>query len=93
MPPEFAQLLQVRSVLLKGARDKRVVHVPVKGAGRTSFAEVAFPAKARIGMRLLVDIPKELRQHEFEIAVRQLYQKREVGRVTWRLVPPRKQQR
>jgi hypothetical protein len=41
-------------------------------------------------MRLLVKVPKELQRHEFEIFARQLFGNEEVGRVTWRLAPPRK---
>jgi subtilase family protein len=92
MPREFAKLVRARGVLLKGARNPGVVHVPVNPCGRTVFAEVAFPAKAQIPMRLLVHVPKNLRKFEFEIFARQLYEDEEVGRVTWRLAPPRKQE-
>lgn len=92
MPRELAQLLQARPVPLKGAKNRRVVHVPVNPSGRTIFADVAFPAKARIPVRLLVNVPKELRKYEFEIFARQLYENEEVGRVTWRLAPPRKRE-
>jgi len=54
------------------------------------FADVPFPAKARIPMRLLVRVPKELQKHDFEICARQMYENEEVGRVTWRLAPPRR---
>ena len=43
-------------------------------------------------MRLLVKIPEEMRKQEFEIYARQMYGDEEVGRVTWRLAPPRKPQ-
>ena len=91
LPPEFAELLRVRHrpMPFKGADRCRVVHLPLNHCGCTQFPEVIFPAKARIPMRLLVKIPEELRQHEFELFARQLYEGEEVGRVTWRLVPPR----
>src|SRR5688572_23838313 len=47
-----------------------------------------FP-KARIPLRLLVKIPEAMRQHEFELFARQVYEGEEVGRITWRLVPLR----
>lgn len=90
MPREFAHLLRARPVPVNGSRKRQRVYVPVNPCGRTTFAEVAFPAKARIPMRLLVRVPKELRKHEFEIFARQLYDEEEVGRVTWRLAPHRK---
>jgi hypothetical protein len=90
MPGESAQLIQARSVSVKGVKNERTVYVPVNPSGRTKFEHVAFPAKARIPMRLLVNIPKELRKHEFEIFARQMYGEEEVGRVTWRLAAPKK---
>ncbi|HRC86611.1 MAG TPA: hypothetical protein PK413_13465, partial [Thermoanaerobaculia bacterium] len=38
-------------------------------------------------------LPEKERQGEFEIYARQLYQGEEVGRVTWKLVPPGRQPR
>jgi hypothetical protein len=90
MPREFADLLQARPVAVRGAKNRHVVHVPVNPWGRTMFADVPFPAKARIPMRLLVRVPKELQKHDFEICARQMYENEEVGRVTWRLAPPRR---
>jgi serine protease len=92
MPQEWAQLLQVRPAPVKGAKNDRKVYIPVNPSGRTTFADVVFPAKARISMRLLVNVPEELRQHEFEIFARQVYENEEVGRVTWRLAPPRERE-
>ncbi|SCY31625.1 Subtilase family protein [Nitrosospira sp. Nl5] len=97
LSPEFAELVRARPHLMpytpfRNAEGCRVVHIPINHCGRTKFPEVAFPAKARIPLRLLVKIPEELRQHEFELFARQLYQGDEVGRVTWRLVPYREPQ-
>jgi hypothetical protein len=35
-----------------------------------------------------VDLPEEDRENEYEIAVRQIHEEEEVGRVTWRLLSP-----
>ena len=87
---DWAQLLQARPMQVKGAKQRRVVYAPVNPCGRTSFPEVVFPAKSRIPMRLLVNVPREMRKHQFEIFARQWFENEEVGRVTWRLVPARK---
>jgi serine protease len=91
LPPEFAELLRARPrpMPFTSGNKYRIVHFPLNHCGCTQFPEVIFPAKARIPMRLLVKIPEELRRHEFELFARQLYEGEEVGRVTWRLVPPR----
>jgi serine protease len=87
---EWAQLLQVQPRQVKGVKQGRSIYVPINPCGRTSFPEVVFPARSRIPMRLLVNVPREMRKHEFEIFARQWFEKEEVGRVTWRLVPVRK---
>ncbi|NUJ79774.1 hypothetical protein HUN39_06970 [Methylocystis sp. FS] len=92
MPLEWAELLKVAVRPVKGADRERRGVVAIKPAGRTAFADVVFPAKARIAMRLLVKIPEDMRKQEFEIYARQMYGDEEVGRVTWRLAPPRKPQ-
>ncbi|MGB5083620.1 MAG: hypothetical protein WBO09_03250, partial [Methylocystis silviterrae] len=92
MPLEWAELLKVAIRPVKGADRERRGVVAIKPAGRTAFADVVFPAKARIPMRLIVKIPEDMRKQEFEIYARQMYGDEEVGRVTWRLAPPRKPQ-
>jgi hypothetical protein len=68
---DWAQLLQVRPMQVKGAKQRRVVYAPVNRCGHTSLPEASFPAKSRIPMRLLVNVPREWRKHEFEIFARQ----------------------
>jgi hypothetical protein len=53
------------------------------------LGEALFPAKSAAELRLLVHIPRAFQREEYEIGVRQLWERREVGRVTWRLVPRR----
>ncbi|HSK77842.1 MAG TPA: S8 family peptidase [Thermoanaerobaculia bacterium] len=65
------------------------VLLPIKAAGRQRLGTLLFPARSRHRLRLLVQIPEKLREREFEVAVRQLYRDQEVGRVTWRLRPPK----
>ena len=89
MPREFAHLLKAQPVSVEGEQDDRSVYVPVNPRGITRFDPVPFSVKTRIPMRLLVHIPKALREHEFDIYARQLYEGEEIGRVTWRLAPPR----
>jgi serine protease len=94
MSPEFAERLRVCPHHLMSPDSPkpdstRVVHVVINPCGRLSFPPVAFPAKARIPLRLLVKIPEAMQKHQFELFARQTYEGEEVGRVTWRLVPPR----
>lgn len=87
-PLHFIDALQVRAPFLKAENKKGTVRVPINPYGRQSFEEMLFPAKSRTKLRLLVQIPKASRRNQYEVYARQLYKGREVGRITWRLVPP-----
>ena len=61
--------------------------VPLSPSGKESLGEVLLPARSRADCRLLVHIPEEYRKLEYQVAVRQIWEDLEVGRVTWRLAP------
>jgi hypothetical protein len=88
MPLHLMDAFQERSPFVKTLDKPRRAWLPVNPHGRRMLREALFPAKSRAQLRLLVHIPEKLRRNEFEVFVRQLYQEEEVGRVTWRLVPP-----
>jgi hypothetical protein len=97
LSPEFAERLHVRPHSMPfaplGSKDRpRVVHIPLNHCSRLRLPEIAFRAKARIPLRLLVKIPEAMRKHEFELFAQQIHEGEEVGRVTWRLVPQRQPQ-
>jgi hypothetical protein len=58
-------------------------------AGQDNFIYV----RARNPMRLLVQIPEAYRDRPYEVFARQLFERQEVGRVTWRLSRPPKRSR
>jgi hypothetical protein len=57
--------------------------------GRLATHPVTFPRRSRAQCRLLVQIPRAHRGLEHEVHVGQLYEGVEVGRITWRIVPPK----
>jgi hypothetical protein len=57
--------------------------------GRHVLGEVDVPADTAAVSHLLVHVPAEHRDRAHDVAIRQLYAGREVGRITWRLVPER----
>ncbi|NHZ90320.1 S8 family serine peptidase [Massilia sp. CCM 8733] len=69
--------------------ERRVAFLAVNASGRTAFGEVPFPAKSRMAMRLLVEIPEQYRERSFQVYARQLFEREEIGRVTWQLGPKR----
>jgi hypothetical protein len=79
--------MQEHSPFLKIDEKRGMAWLPVNPHGRRILGEALFPAKSRAELRLLVHIPEELRENEYEVSVSQLYGYREVGRVTWRLAP------
>jgi hypothetical protein len=65
----------------------KVARVPMRPSGDYLLPAVLFPARSRTRMRMLVHIPKDLRDQRYQLAVRQLWEGQEVGRVTWILAP------
>lgn len=65
-------------------RDRAVLEVSPQGS--TKF-KARFPAKSKTKAKLRIYVPEEYRNNEYEVFVRQLYRRKEIGRVTWRLVP------
>jgi serine protease len=59
----------------------------LRPSGRHLFDRITLPAKSRNRLQLLVSIPERDRKHRFNIAARQIFEKDEVGRVTWVLAP------
>jgi len=70
------------------AQDREDIgRVPINPHGRHRVGCAYFPPKHAFPLRLLVHIPEAHRMHRYDVAVRQLYESEEVGRITWRLVP------
>lgn len=65
------------------------VLVPVNPFSRTGLGEFRFPAKAKVDMTLHVRIPEDALEDAYDVAVVQRYEGEELGRVGWRLAPPR----
>jgi serine protease len=64
-----------------------VGRVPINPHGRHRLGCAYFPPKHAFPFKLLAHIPEAFRVHRYDVAVRQLYEGEEVGRVTWRLMP------
>ena len=84
-PLALLQAMQAASpwTIVDGDRGR----VPINPHGRHRLGCAYFPPKHAFPLRLLVHVPEEFRGHRYDVAVRQLYEAEEVGRVTWRLVP------
>jgi hypothetical protein len=92
-PRPMLEMMYDRTPYGKALNKGRTVRVPVHPHSATALREVRFPAKSRSRFRLLVQIPKEYRKNDYEVYVRQIFEKQEVGRVTWRLSPKGRRQR
>ncbi|ADG74116.1 peptidase S8 and S53 subtilisin kexin sedolisin [Cellulomonas flavigena DSM 20109] len=74
-----------------------LVRVPLRPQGRQTIAGFVFPARLRLGLRLVVALPEEAREQTgYQVTVRQAAldrtrageQESELGRVTWYLAGP-----
>lgn len=71
------------------AVERGVGRIPIRAQGRQLLGRGLFPAGSKAALRLFVQIPEKQRENPYEIVVRQLDGRDEVGRVTWRLMAPR----
>lgn len=85
VPGYYGDILQERGLNAFDLKTSKRRLIPIKQFGRLTLPEIAYPAKVKNQMRLLVHIPEERRHSTYDVAVRQLYKGDEVGRVTWRL--------
>lgn len=93
LPAYIQDNFDIHPPYMKLDRKRGVTRVPVHPRGKYDLGERLYPAKSRAKLRLMVHIPKEARENEYEVYVRQLFQGKEVGRVTWRLVPPKRKKK
>lgn len=87
VPLRFFDALHGKFANAEIDKKKRVARLAIRPVGRFRLPAIPFPAKSLTKMRLLVHIPPELRKRSYEIAVRQLWERQEMGRVTWHLAP------
>jgi len=87
MPASFFEGLPGHFPKVQIDKRKQLVRLPIRPTGKFRLPRTVFPARSRMRMRLIVHIPPKLREHHYEVAVRQLWENQEVGRVTWHLAP------
>jgi serine protease len=95
MPAFLAEALGAQAAVQESPKRRKEpgsIRARVAPHGRLILGEVLLPARAAIPCRLLVDIPKEARATAHEIYISQLHERREVGRITWRLGPARNEE-
>jgi hypothetical protein len=78
---------------LTGPASRKRIRLTLDPRRGQSLGEIELPAGTKAASHLLVHIPPESRRQAYEVAVAQLYEGREVGRITWRLVPPPRRRR
>jgi hypothetical protein len=96
LPAGSRLLLEIPQPMLEAAPElgalnidskRRVAVVPLNPYGRRSLGNMLFTAKSQARLRLLAHIPEKRRDLPYEVSVRQLFENRAVGRLTWRLAP------
>lgn len=81
-------LFQAMQALTPGAHiADGLARIPINPHRGQRIGCAFFPPMHAFPLRLLVHIPEPHRIHRYDVAVRQLFEGEEVGRVTWRLVP------
>ena len=68
----------------------RRARIPLPASESHVLGEIKLPARTAAASHLLAQVPQELHDRPYDVVIRQLYRGREVGRITWRLVPAAK---
>ncbi len=68
------------------ADDRGRVRIPLSTHGTHLLGQIELPASTMGRSELVVHIPHERHGRPHEVAIRQLYEGREVGRITWRFL-------
>jgi serine protease len=87
VPLELAELLRGRDLKVERVPRARVARVHLPAAGRTALGALRLEAKAVHRARFVVRGGEGYRKGKHSVAIRQIYQKLEVGRVTWAFHP------
>jgi hypothetical protein len=67
--------------------NRRRLRIPLPAHGRQALGQIELPAGTAAASHLLVHIPARQHQQPAKVVIRQLYLEREVGRITWLLLP------
>jgi hypothetical protein len=69
--------------------ERRRLRLNLHPRGSHNLGKVKLPAGTAVRSHLLVHIPEERRGQVHQVAIHQIYEGREVGRITWHLLPSR----
>jgi hypothetical protein len=67
--------------------NRRRIRIPLPRNGRQSLGFIELPAGTAASSHMLVHIPEHRHQKPLRVVIRQLFEEREVGRITWLLRP------
>jgi len=73
-------------------KKRKVGFAPIKPLGKSKLENITFRANSKTALKLFVHVPEKLKKQSYIIAVRQMLEGKEVGRFTWKLVPPKKRE-
>jgi hypothetical protein len=90
LPIYWLDLLHLRRSSIEFDRARGIARIPINPHGSERLGPIPFPPKSRTTLRLLAHIPENARERAYSIYARQLFEGEEVGRVTWRLAPRRR---
>jgi hypothetical protein len=69
--------------------NRRRLRLPLHPHRTQHLGEIELLANTAAASHMLVHIPAEYHVRPYKIIIRQLYGEREVGRITWLMLPPR----
>jgi hypothetical protein len=83
VPTWLADALRPHPYEVKPDLKRGMTRIPLPAAGAQHLGTAVLHPRSIAQCKLLVQIPKDVRDHPYQFAVRQLYKEQEVGRLTW----------
>jgi hypothetical protein len=90
IPSLWQRTLQYPIAVIKYKFRKGYFPCNIKYSGKHLLHSIELNAKSKAQLRLMIFIPEKYKKGEYTIAVRQLWEKQEVGRISWKIVSPEK---
>ena len=85
VPAWLADALKPHPVEVRYDGRRGTVRFPLHPSGVQKLGGAVLHAKSKAACEVQIHVPEKQRYHHYDFAIRQLYKRKEVGRLTWRI--------
>lgn len=86
LPTAWGKKLELTEVKVDYKHRRGYSTYNIKNTGKQLLPRISMAAKSKTQLRLFISIPKKFRNEVYQIAVRQVWEQQEVGRIGWTIM-------